>query len=512
MAFNQHAAVQWHPEVEEDLDPSAFLLSAQFLRRNRTFIDHDLTSETHFYSRGLHRWRVRTQQHGHPPFCKRDIQNSCKKPMLAVMASAVAILTLIFVCRFGRRKKEHLSILANRKLAEDDRADAPSEPPEMCGDKQNTQEDSNAVPEPFPKKRLRKTSEGESEGSVGGEDTTTAGPSSQTKKRKGKRKHLEVEPPTLHRVQLGDDNNEFHDAQTAALPEWSWDETLVAEAMLLLQHYPLIPITSFQKEETAHQQEHDFQQPSTSSKSIFPSTPRPSPRPILMKQQQPPTEEGGDAITDIEALFFLPQRLPHNHAFFRLPKLQPGVTPVQIDLQRAMTSERRRERPLFALRLARGLLAKEFLTQQEANMLARVVEVLVTECYHNQRAPIETRDVRRASDVLAARFMFFDIIVSGILVVQQDLFASPEWKAFVKLIPHSISGGPQSEEAENPRKSHYGGLARTLSRVLAILKEGQRPEDKVLYGLKYALFCKKEYFLRFRRASYDPWKLDCPDK
>lgn len=207
----------------------------------------------------------------------------------------------------------------------------------------------------------------------------------------------------------------------------------------------------------------------------------------------------------------MPRTCPPNHPFVRLPTLQPGVNPMPIDMQRAFSYKKTSSRPLAAMRLAHDMLAKESLCQRDADLLLWAAEVLIAHCQQHQTTPLSRRNVHQAADALALRFVILDMIVSAMQVLQQN-GAPAGWESFVSSIPHDMSQCPQGKQGTHLRWSHRGHVARALSRAVGTLKSLKRPANNVLYGLKYILFCSREYPLRFARSAYDPWRKHCPDK
>lgn len=449
------------------------------------------------------------------------------------MASLAAIVMLISICRFGRRKTK-ATRFAYRRLSKEKAG--PSGRPEICRETQEEAETSlseEGLPasallggvQSFTKKRKQREGEDEGAESVAGPSGVYSPPQ---EKRKATQEHLELPQRVMQPVpqQPGEEYDEgeqfvppvpFAQQQqsitskadpvflpplsmiTAALGERTREEAVAVQAMLMLQHKAFI--LGRPSEETP-QQEKEEPQRSTSTQTTSPS--------VHILPEEPRVMGAAGATAGLEELSFVPQVCQPNHAYVRLPKLQPGVIPMRLDLRRAFTSGHTSARPLTTMRIVRELLLKESLNQTDANMLVCLLETLVAHCDQHQRMAPNPKDIRRMADVFGTRFILLEMIIAGIQVTQQD-FNLSEWRYFVSTIPHDMSGCPQGRIGGVPRKSLYGGLARALSRALEILKKGQRPDNNVLYGLKYALFCISSIPTRFHSSIYDVWKEDCHD-
>lgn len=453
-------------------------------------------------------------------------RSSCKKTVLALMASLAAILMLITLCGFARKKKKQqnffrVSVISVRKLSEEDKA-ASSGLPEVCGDTQkNTKADeesgaatsSGGGVDPHAKKRKRKESESE-----GGEDIVglsgASPPFEGKRKATAKRKHLESKPAddageapgwegiSKQAVQLSPSSDveagitvpqEFTVLTSPAKRPSTENEA--AHALLLLQQRPSI----FTKpaEESAQQEELE-PQPSTSA--AMSRQPLPAEQKSHEAQERPLASAAQPPPMSAEELA--------NHPFCRMPPLQPGVVVRAFSLENASSRGFVPSHPRDLLRGVRELLAKESLCQQDADLLILLAEGLAAHCHYCERTPLATRHIDQAAGILGMRFLMFDAIIAAFTATNQQPLAS-WWQQFAGLVPHDISHTPQGKQDKSPRESYYGHLSRRLSRALETLKKGFRLSKEEVYELKYKLFCTDRYPQRFRGAFFDPWRRDC---
>lgn len=197
---------------------------------------------------------------------------------------------------------------------------------------------------------------------------------------------------------------------------------------------------------------------------------------------------------------------PVDHPFSRLPGLNPGGVPKKFDPVRALYPGIASSQPGRLLVNIRELFAKASLSQQEADMLVEKTERLVAHCHYHQKAQASRTDSRRAADLLATRFLLLEAIVSAFIITGQHPSAS-WWRHFVAGVPHEVFL-VQSERLVY-FKSRHKLLATALSRGLAALKKGIRPNDKDVFKYKYMIFCLPRNSEVFNRPLYSPWRSDC---
>lgn len=524
-------AFQKYQEVEHQADTPVFPLAMPSQR------DHSVLTELHFFS--FYPWESVKR-----PFCAHRarfcLPHQCRATALAILASLTAIIMLISMCSFARRKTKRPQFVS-RKLAGN--KSIPSRGPGICED---TPGESNAsssdegsplvasldVTEPSAK-RL-KIVLGED-----GCDEAAAGPSElfspyrHRREKPAKREaqasqpdhsgpHASVQevgeesqaqpdvlepskPPGQQPFRCGPDEGtpiSQNDAPLDFLPnEENSLEMAAACALLLLKQRPAI--SGAPTGEMVRQKE-EAQQPLTPGKDSPPFW-ESSTQAIQLQPPEatacPPDSDENPFVPGLYPPSLIP---PGKHSFFNLPALEPGVVPRAINLTRAMCYGLSLPAPPKLLSEVRTVLKKNSLSQQDADALAGLLERLISHCYHHQRTKVRVADYRRSCDRLIVRFLLLDAIVSGFSVLGQHPHFS-WWQQFVQLMPH------QYEMRSKKKNSKQELLAKALSKAVALLKTGVRPSDPALFKLKYMIFCSTRSTQRLDTSHYDSWRADCPD-
>lgn len=201
---------------------------------------------------------------------------------------------------------------------------------------------------------------------------------------------------------------------------------------------------------------------------------------------------------------------PEKHPFFNLPTLQGGVVPQAFDTARACCAVMATYKASCGLPAARMLLAKESLSQEEANVLVIWMQRLAAHCFHYESYKVNATDFRSASDVLARRLVILDAIVSGFIALGQGP-SKAWWEQFVQAIPHELAMVSETRKRRLPPSSRHKSFAFALSAALGSLKKGIRPSNQHMFKLKYMIFCSGRATAVFDSPFYDPWKKDCPE-
>lgn len=490
--------------------------------------------------------------------CRFCVYNFCGTLAKPVLASLVAVLLLIYMCSFGRRGTKRLHYVG-RNLSDDEAASQRESG--ICGevgDEADTSSSSEkeAATLPLPEllapsvARTPKRAFGEDEG-----DEKEAGPPRLPLPFKKRRFIFATPPvppsqplaaegvqqvqhppfpagptkPSAQRLPGAVSGEGAGDSSAGAKPLARLSKELdAADALLLLQQSPQIS-RSFGEETKQHMEEDP--QPSTSSAGLppFPSRAAFSKEelgeshdahdtahlaPAPSGQEGQPQEAGpAGAPARLPAApssgrLGLPVEVPPNHSFFRLPRLEAGVTLRPLNLNRALATGLASYRPLPIMREARRLFAKESLSQEEANALAGQIEELLAHIYYYQRDDVDQKNVTNAVEKLGHRLLLLDAVVSYYQVAGHPR-PPPWWDKFTNLIPHVYVG--RLYGGSGPAPVNYRDFAFALSEALVTLKSGIRPPNDVLYRLKYRLLCSEKLLKKFRSKGFEPWRAECPD-
>lgn len=415
-------------------------------------------------------------------FCSRK---SCRMIISAVLASVFAISMLISMCSFAQRAR-HYALFARRRLSDDKSSSSGNL--SICGDTEQAgaffYRKASNTPDPFEEseskpKKAKRDSDQNWDRIEGGPEAPEA-------------------PPVVP-------------VPDAPLEGWSLIELCAANALLLLQQEPPCPVQAPIAEK--EKQEKQLQTLASSSGIDAPlATPDvqegdtllhlfPEPAPITepLVAAAVPSASGTGFVVE-------PPEPPPNHPFFRLPTLEPGVTPRPFSTRLAVFYGVRCAEAAALLRDAHSLLTRNTVNQVEANTLMHIAEKLVAHCYRDQTFLFDSQALRSQAEVLGFRYLIFDVLVSIFQVTGQSPPAA-WWERFVARVPHSVERLPKKKV----RSSFFPHFTEILSEGIAFLKTGTRPSDKQLFQTKYMLFCSKVSMRRFQKPAYDSWRQNCPD-
>lgn len=528
-------ALQKYQGTEQQADISMFAFAAP------SQPDWPALNTVDFFS--FHPWKIEKR----PVRAQRGRHHSSGMTVQAVLASFAAILMLISVCGFARRASEYTRSLT-RELAGDESTPpggpdicryTPEEPSSLSSDEKMPSLAPSEVLESSANMQKLVPEDGVCD-QAAAKPSKLAPPPEQKHELPAKRKAFSAQPgqpyqPGPHlpvqqveRAQAEPEapgpsesagqeppSSGSHEG-TGLIPqdafhsfaggERSSAEMVAALGLLLLQQTAAIggPPTG----EIVHQGE-ELPQPSTSRAEplqlVGPST--------AATQLQPagPAAEAAVADQDLYVPGLYPPSLvpPGSHPFFNLPALHPGVVPRTLNLNRACSYGIAAPSAHSLLNQARAVFVKDSLSQDDADTLVDLLERIISHCYYHQQGAVVTRRYIRVCDTLAIRFLLFDAIVSGFMVLRQ--FPSRLWwQGFVKVIPHRFTGRTE-RRYRGPQSSRHELLASALSKALETLKTGVRPSRSTLFKLKYMLFCSARATERLQVAEYEPWRNDCPD-
>ncbi|CDJ61715.1 hypothetical protein, conserved [Eimeria maxima] len=213
------------------------------------------------------------------------------------------------------------------------------------------------------------------------------------------------------------------------------------------------------------------------------------------------------------------------HPYVRLPVLEAGVVPRDIDTSRLFSShglEKPRfchalERPLFShaldkplaaeLHKMRKLFVKKTLNQEDADNLIASVETLTSIMW--ARAQRRHRDFRpfAIAGLYAINFLAFDSLVCAMQLLGDSLKVHLWWNNFVDAFDFRLHLKMLQDSGAGP-----GGfcrrLAKRLAPVLLVYKAGNRADLAEVLALKRLVFCSQDRPKYFKSPEWTPWQRD----
>ncbi|CDJ43125.1 hypothetical protein, conserved [Eimeria tenella] len=200
------------------------------------------------------------------------------------------------------------------------------------------------------------------------------------------------------------------------------------------------------------------------------------------------------------------QEDPTTHPFCRLPSVDRSEIVRRFDPDRVFLPPQVTDKPFRQFLIAHDLLVKPRLSPKELLYLTRAAENLAAYAVSFQNFSIRDLHANVAARHLGLRFLVFDILVSTLELLDQK----PEgawWKRLTAAVPHDYPPSPILHSLTATRLFNLV-LCHMLTTSLETLKSGSRPACSRILGLKRFLFCFKQSPPRFRTASFDAWRND----
>ncbi|CDJ43127.1 hypothetical protein, conserved [Eimeria tenella] len=191
------------------------------------------------------------------------------------------------------------------------------------------------------------------------------------------------------------------------------------------------------------------------------------------------------------------------HPFCRLPLVDSNGITREFMPEIAVGSSAT-DKPLPLLSKACELLAKAFLSPEELDAVSYIAERLIAHAVECQTRDLRGLPSHRAIQILGVRFLIFDIIVSAVDLLGQR----PEgswWEKLSNSVPHFYGERPRGLRVSK-RSKVLNLVAQQLSAALKCLKSGIRPSCTVLISLKQFLTCSPYAPPFFKQSSFDSWR------
>lgn len=452
---------------------------------------------------------------GHTSGRRGCTPTSCRRVVQAPLASAVAIVMLIFLCSLTQRDKRRSVLLTHRKLSDDD--ELHHEEFIHCtetGEETDSASSSSESP-------LSVSSEDEAEIITLSSDTASSDgdpspppppppPEEAEPGPSAKKPRLEPMPGTGSEGPPGEPPTQ---PPLASGPLEGRSEAEIAAARALVELHPRPSVIQLAPPLGGGPQPQMQQGPQgEGAPSAAPGGPQDtasSPPPIATSSGGPEAvavaaEEVGAAEVSSDPGEGPSRALPPGqHPFARLPKLQAGVAVRNFDPQRAASNETAGEKALPILSRMQVLLSQETLDAKDAAMLLDLVEQTVAHCMYYQRADVSLSKHYFAAETLAMRFLLLEAATAGLQVLGQK---APDytWRQLAQAMPHEyVSGKPT-------KRLTFMEAARKLSKAVERLKTGVRPSDDEIVQMKMMIFCDEPKMQRYQAPAFAAWRKMCP--
>ncbi|CDJ67365.1 hypothetical protein, conserved [Eimeria necatrix] len=200
------------------------------------------------------------------------------------------------------------------------------------------------------------------------------------------------------------------------------------------------------------------------------------------------------------------QEDPSTHPFCRLPSVDRSTIVRYFDPDRVFFPPQVTDKPFRQFLTAHDLLIKPTLSSKELLYLTNAAENLAAYAVSYQNFGIRDLHANAAAKHLGLRFLVFDVIVSTLELLGQK----PEgvwWKRLTAAVPHEYPPSPILHSLTATRLFNVA-LCHMLTTSLETLKSGCRPPCSKNLGLKRFLFCFKQSPPRFKTANFDAWRSD----
>ncbi|CDJ46862.1 hypothetical protein EBH_0013790 [Eimeria brunetti] len=197
-----------------------------------------------------------------------------------------------------------------------------------------------------------------------------------------------------------------------------------------------------------------------------------------------------------------------SHPYVRLPVLEDGVVPRDIDASILFDEEQRRLSSHVYLLTIRELFAKEVLSQQDTNILVNAIERLVTTSWlQSRRAPRRNLPVFIV-ETLGTYLIAFDAIICARQILGDHMQLHLWWEKFANSFNTQFRLIPPRGKDQRQLPAFHRNLANRLMAAMRIYKRGERPPLSEIVNLKTLLFCSPLGNHRLKEPKWDPWRED----
>ncbi|KAL8434390.1 hypothetical protein ACSSS7_003216 [Eimeria intestinalis] len=201
-----------------------------------------------------------------------------------------------------------------------------------------------------------------------------------------------------------------------------------------------------------------------------------------------------------------PERMrPGAHPFYSLPVLRPGALTRGLDLSAVLRPSPTIKAPLRSLKRVQGLLKKEVLEANEAQVLVSLTESLVRYLVLRHRSRLPIINPSLTADRLGMRFMCLEAIVCLMQLLGPAISPHLWWDPFVRWVPTEYN--PLPSQSRLPRAAEFRELCIRLSYACKRLKRGLRLSEEDTVQLKRDLLTTQAP-TRFKESKWDAWRLD----
>ncbi|CDI75310.1 hypothetical protein EPH_0004930 [Eimeria praecox] len=220
------------------------------------------------------------------------------------------------------------------------------------------------------------------------------------------------------------------------------------------------------------------------------------------------SDSAKETILSTPAMMGPPHKLnsPEDHPFVRLPRTVTSTTlpGLMVDLRGAVNSSCGMREVVPLLRKAYELLSRSILLPGHMLELSQITKFLMMHAMHHQHTDLSQHQSSHAVVRLGVRFLVLNAVVSGLMVLGQ-VPDDELWGRFTAAISHAAPARPESNSG---RPNLSLSRAQILSKALALLKTGKRPEPAELLKIKDMLFCLPSSPEFFKKDRFDQWRKD----
>ncbi|CDJ46863.1 hypothetical protein, conserved [Eimeria brunetti] len=197
-----------------------------------------------------------------------------------------------------------------------------------------------------------------------------------------------------------------------------------------------------------------------------------------------------------------------NHPYVRLPVLQPGVVPRNVNVSILFSRPPMRLSLHVHLRTFRALFAKKALNQHDANVLVGAVERVVTTSWLQSKSGPRHYLPLFIVEALGYYFLALDAIVCAKHVLGDRMQLHLWWRKFINSFYTDYPLHPSKGKSPKKVPEFHKNLARRLVAAIEIYKRGERPPLSEIIELKTLLFCSPFGRHRLKDPMWDPWRED----
>ncbi|KAL8447596.1 hypothetical protein Emed_004277 [Eimeria media] len=218
------------------------------------------------------------------------------------------------------------------------------------------------------------------------------------------------------------------------------------------------------------------------------------------------TQEGheGEAQTSPSSLPVDGPEYDH-HPFYHLPDVPASVLQ-ELRIKYSYRTHLARYDFYGQLNAARRLLAKPSLDLVEAEELLGCANSLRAHASSRLRNALSGVSSFHFAHALALRFLIADTLWCACAVLGDIVKEGDWWQPLMELMlaideTWSLEKFKRQRDADEKIK-----LVKTIMRVMAIYKAGQRPSAKDVVQIKQMIFCGEDVLVAFQQSLWNPWR------